>query len=130
VAILIVVIALVLIGIMFAANRANTLFVIQVKEGRCQVLRGHVPGGLLSRIREVVRLGRLQDVRIIAVRGRDRVEIRVHPADESTQQRLRNVMGTHPTSAFRANAESPWVGRLRWTLGVTAMSWLFSRFMR
>lgn len=127
---LLLVIALVLGIVVVMAYRANTLFVITVRDGECEITKGHVPGVLLGRIREVVRLGRVRDAKIVARRGRDHAEIHIRPMDENTAQRLRNVMGTHPISAFRATPESPWVKRLKWLLGVSAMSWLLGRLMR
>ena len=127
---LILVIAVVLGVILLLAWQANILFVIRVREGRCEVTRGHVPGVQLGRIKDVVRLSRIREARIVARRGADGVSMSISPRSEGAEQRLRNVVGSHPMGAFRAAPESPVTKWLKRLFGVALMSWLISRFMR
>ncbi len=47
-------VGVVVVAILYAASRASELFYLSVRNGRVLVVRGRIPGGLLSDIREVV----------------------------------------------------------------------------
>src|SRR5258708_5923660 len=80
-----------LIGlVLWAATRQNEIFRVTVRGGRATVLRGKVPPGFLSDLREIV--GSVQDGTIHAVkRGGEAALVVSSSIDERTAQRLRNA---------------------------------------
>jgi hypothetical protein len=84
-----------LIGLaLWAATRQNEVFRVAVRGGRATVLRGKVPPGFLSDLREIVR--GIQDGTIHAVkRGGEPALVVSSSIDERTAQRLRNAFAVH-----------------------------------
>ena len=98
-----VVTALLVGGWLWAARRANELFVIRVERGNVRHLRGRLPPALLSAIAEVVARPVVERATVRALL-RDRVpalEVRGRVPDFQVQQ-LRNVLGQFPAARIRA----------------------------
>lgn len=93
-----------LIGLaLWAATRQNEVFRVAVRGGRATVLRGKVPPGFLSELREIV--AGVQDGTVHAVkRGGEPALVVSSSIDERTAQRLRNafaVRGGRSSSGAR-----------------------------
>jgi Protein of unknown function (DUF3634) len=107
--------------------RARELFCLSVRDGQVLVVRGRIPGGLLSDIRDVVS-------KPVVRRATIRAEKREHGArlsvfggiDEGRVQRLRNIFRLYPLSNLRAApaVADPTLGQV---LGIAWLAWLLRR---
>ena len=104
-------------------ERAGEIFCVSVRDGRCLVVRGRIPGNLLDGIVDVVTRAGVRRATVRAVKGEHHARIVTRGLDEGTTQRLRNVFGTHPVQKLRAApiATKRTLGQL---LGVTWLAWL------
>ena len=121
----VVVAAVVLIA--FLAWRARELFCLSVRDGRVIVVRGRIPGGLLSDIRDVVKRPVVPRATIRAVKQEDSAQIVVTGAvDEGRAQRIRNIFRLYPISKLRAApaVPNPTFGQI---LGIAWLAWVLDR---
>jgi hypothetical protein len=116
---------LVLLVIVLVAARANEIFFVSVRQGRCLVVRGRIPGVLLDGLSDVVARSRVKQGSIKAVRGQGHARLVIRGMDEGTSQRLRNVFGTHPVQKLRA-ASLPGKRNLGQLLGFAWLAWLLA----
>jgi hypothetical protein len=119
---------LVLVGIGLVVGwllleRAGEIFCVSVRDGRCLVVRGRIPGGLLEGIADVVARAHVERGTVRAVKGEHHARLVCRGMNEGTTQRLRNVFGTHPVQKLRSApiATKRNLGQL---LGVTWLAWL------
>jgi hypothetical protein len=84
-----------LIGLLlWAATRHNEVFRVAVRRGRATVVRGKVPPGFMSDLREIV--GHVQEGSVHAVkRGGEPALVVSSSIDERAAQRLRNAFAVH-----------------------------------
>jgi hypothetical protein len=104
----------------------NELFCVSVRDGRVLVLRGRIPAGLLSDIRDVVERPAVARATIRAMKDSGSARLTVSGMDEGRAQRLRNVFGLYPISRLRAAPAlaKPTLGQL---LGIAWLAWLLDR---
>jgi hypothetical protein len=90
------------------------------------VLRGRIPAGLLSDIRDVVERPAVARATIRAMKDSGSARLTVSGVDEGRAQRLRNVFGLYPISRLRAAPAlaKPTLGQL---LGIAWLAWLLDR---
>jgi hypothetical protein len=113
--------------ILFLAARARELFCLSVRDGRVLVVRGRIPAGLLSDIRDVVKRPAVSRATIRAVKQEDSARLAVSGAvDEDRAQRLRNIFHLYSISKLRAApaVSKPTLGQL---LGIAWLAWLLER---
>ncbi|HET9955931.1 MAG TPA: DUF3634 family protein [Polyangiaceae bacterium] len=104
----IVCILIFLVGVLWAARRANELFVLRIREGRVQHVRGRMPPALYEAMREVAASPVIRNARVRGVVERGNPRLRVSgdvPPDQ--EQRLRNVLGMFPLPRIRAGRRAP-----------------------
>lgn len=114
-----------LLVVFLIGARANEIFFVSVRQGRCLVVRGRIPGMLLDGLSDVVARSRVARGSIKAVRGDGHARLVIRGMDEGTSQRLRNVFGTHPVQKLRAAkvAANRNLGQL---LGFAWLAWLLA----
>jgi hypothetical protein len=108
-------------------SRINELFCVSVRDGSVLVVRGRIPGRLLSDIRDVVSKPGVPHATIRAIKQEHGARLVVSGAiDEGREQRLRNVFRLYPLSNLRAapTVGQPTVGQL---LGIAWLAWLLER---
>lgn len=110
------------LGVLLLATRANEVFRISVRQGRCLVVRGRVPPGLLHELCEVVRRAGVERASIRAVRRGGSTRLDARGVGAGLEQRLRNVFGTRGLSDLRA-APSPPRRNLGQRLGWEWLAW-------
>lgn len=122
------VVALVLV----ALSRANEIFCVSVRDGRCMVVRGAVPPSVLREIREVARRAGIRSGTIRAVKEGGRPRLVTRGVDPGSTQRLRNAVGAQGFGHLKASqrqAASSGRGSGRnlgqW-LGIAWLAWLFA----
>lgn len=96
------VIALAIVALVVAAGRARELCVLSVREGRLEVRRGGLPGGVLDALRDVMRRAGVQRATIRILRDGERARVSATGLDEGTLQQARNVVGIHPLAKLLA----------------------------
>jgi len=107
--------------------RQNELFFISVRDGRVLVVRGRVPAGLLSDIKDVVQRPAVSRASIHARKEDGGARLTVGGAvDEGRKQRLRNVFHLYPISRLRAAPamKRPTLGQV---VGIAWLAWLLDR---
>lgn len=114
-----------LVVVAILAMRVNEIFFVSVRDGRCLIVRGRVPGALLDGMSDVVRRSRVARGSIRAVRSEGHARLAVRGMDEGTAQRLRNVFGTHPIQKLRA-AQATSNRNLGQLLGLAWLAWLLA----
>ncbi len=112
-----------LVAVVLFGMRANEIFFVSVRQGRCLVVRGRIPGVVLEGLADVVARSRVARGSIRAVRGDAHARLVVRGMDQGTTQRLRNVFGTHPVQRLRSAgpAADRNLGQL---LGFAWLAWL------
>ena len=126
---LLVVLALVAL-IAVALSRANELFCVSVRDGRCLVVRGQIPTALLQDFRDVVARAGLPRATIRGVREGGRPRLLVSGADDFTAQRLRNPFGASRWGRVAGLEAAPAERRdrnLGQLLGIAWLAWLLTR---
>lgn len=80
-----------------ALRRSTELFVLRVRDGETQHVRGRLPPMLLQELREILATPPVSTatVRVVRENGRPRVLV-TGPLGEAQVQRLRNVVGRFP----------------------------------
>jgi uncharacterized protein DUF3634 len=99
---------LAIIGIVaIALWRTLTLFELAIDGGHVEIVRGGIPPALMTEIREIVRIGRVErgTIRVVKDAGEARVVCSAE-IDDATVQRIRNVMGRFPIAKLRHFAKS------------------------
>jgi hypothetical protein len=108
-------------------TRSREIFCLSVRDGELLVVRGRIPGGLLSDIRTAVARPPILRATIRGVAGEHKASLRFSgDVDEGRQQRLRNIFALYPAAQLR-NApaiKQPTVGQL---VGIAWIAWLFDR---
>jgi hypothetical protein len=107
-------------------SRASELFCLSVRDGRVLVVRGRIPGGLLSDIRDVVSKPVVRSATIRAVKQEHGARLVASGIDEGREQRLRNIFRLYPISNLRAapTIANPSLGQI---LGIAWIAWLLDR---
>lgn len=90
----ILLIVIVGVGIVLWARWANALAVLDVDEGKIREVRGDLSAGQRRDVQEAVHLAGVRNGRIRFGVKRGGVTVRVQPANEGLEQRLRNIAGT------------------------------------
>jgi len=123
---LLLLVAVIGIAVYYWASRASELFCLSVRNGRVLVVRGRIPGGLLSDIRDVVSKPVVAHATIRAVKQEHGARLAVSGLDEGREQRLRNIFRLYPISNLRAAPliEKPTLGQV---LGIAWLAWLLDR---
>jgi hypothetical protein len=108
------------------ASRARELFCLSVRDGKVLVVRGRIPGGLLSDIRDVVSKPAVARATIRAVKAESGAQIVASGIDDGRAQRLRNIFRLYPISNLRAAPAiaDPTLGQV---LGIAWLAWLLDR---
>jgi hypothetical protein len=120
-----VLVAAVIAFLIWVARQAE-LFCLSIRDGKILLVRGRIPGGLLSDFADAVRDVKRGTIR--GMRGDGGAELAVSGAiDDRRAQRLRNIFAIYPTSRLRAAppAAQRSFGQL---VGVVWLAWLFERF--
>jgi hypothetical protein len=113
--------------ILFLAARARELFCLSVRDGRVLVVRGRIPGTLLSDIRDVVGQPLVRRATILAVKEEGGARLVMSgDIDEGRKQRLRNTFHLYPLANLRAAppVKRPTIGQI---LGIAWLAWLLDR---
>jgi hypothetical protein len=110
----------------FWASRARELFCLSVRNGQVLVVRGRIPGTLLSDIRDVVSKPAIGRATIRAVKAESGAQIVCSGVDDGRAQRLRNIFRLYPVSNLRA---APAISdrTLGQVLGIAWLAWLLDR---
>lgn len=92
------------VPLVIAFSRLGELFVLRVREGRVQVVRGRIPPRLLDDIRDVIHRSDTGDGLLRAVVEDSRPQIRPKGTSLSpaVRQQLRNVLGQWSLAKIRA----------------------------
>ena len=111
-------------------TRMGEIFCVSVRNGRVLVVRGRVPGGLLSDFRAVVSAPPVERATIRGVKHEHAARLAISGInDEGREQRLRNVFRLYPISNLRKAPAigKPTIGQL---VGIAWLAWLFDRSFR
>lgn len=105
-------------------RRKSELCWISIRHGQLLVVRGRVPQGLLGDFRPLIRRVQRGELFIHTASGGGRLETR--GVDETTTQRLRNVLGIKPETQFvsATTIRNPNLGQ---KLGIGWLAWWFAR---
>jgi hypothetical protein len=107
----------------FWLERANEIFYVSVRAGRCLVVRGRIPASLLDGLADVAARAKVQHGSIKAVKSEGHARLVTSGIDDGTTQRMRNVFGHHPVQKLRA-APLPGKRNLGQVLGFAWLAWL------
>jgi hypothetical protein len=90
------------------------------------VVRGRIPGGLVSDIRDVVAKPVVKSATIRGVKHEQGARLAMSGIDEGREQRLRNIFHLYPISKLRAAPpiQNPTVGQM---LGIAWIAWILDR---
>jgi hypothetical protein len=123
--------SLLLVGVIAFAlytwlSRSSELFCLSVRNGRVLLVRGRIPGGLLSDVRDVVAKPSVARATIRAVKQEHGARLAMSGIDEGRQQRLRNIFRLYPISNLRA---APPIAKPTWgqVLGIAWLAWILDR---
>lgn len=90
------------VGVLAAAARSRTLFVLRARAGRVVGLRGRAPGELVRDLEDVVASRRADGEIAVRIEGGAARVIVSGGIDEPTAQRARNVVGRFPLARLKA----------------------------
>lgn len=128
---LILVVAAVAVVIALVLARANEIFYVSIRDGRCLLMRGHVSPSLWRELREVVRIARVRHGKVRAVKSGGRPRLVCDGLDDGTAQRLRNAFGAQGFGHLKASAPIGGAGgghrNLGQLLGFAWLAWLLTR---
>jgi hypothetical protein len=116
------------VGFFVWASRQRELFCVSVRQGRVLLVRGRIPGGLLSDFADA--LGAAPAVARATIRAyRDEGGARLEVAgsiDGGRAQRLRNIFALYPMSRLSAApvASQRTIGQI---VGIVWLAWLLER---
>jgi len=121
---------LVSLGLGFAwwVSRANELFCVSVRDGKCLVIRGNVPPNLLHGFADVMKRSKVERATIRGVRQGGRARLVATGVDEGVAQRLRNTFGASSWSKARFGTKSASTTKrnLGQLLGIAWLAWFLS----
>lgn len=109
-------------------SRANELFFVSVRDGRCLLVRGSVPPSVWSELQAVVRTSGARHGSIRAVKEGGSARIVATGLGEGVEQRLRNAVGARGFHRARASGATAASGgrNLGQLLGVAWLAWMLS----
>lgn len=124
--------ALVVIVALFAVwwwTRTQELFCISVRGARALVVRGRVPGTLVTELADAVRRSGARSSTIRAMKTERGGRLVASGVGDGTLQQLRNIFGSYPMSRLRQAPaiERPTLGQIA---GITWLAWLFDGLFR
>lgn len=105
-------------------SRSREMFVLRVRAGRITVVRGSVPGGLLSQFRDA--LEPRHNGTIKASRTPTGARLSTRGLDDRAEQRLRNILGLFPASKLSARA----IDKREAAHGLLTLAWLLDLLRR
>ena len=119
-------VAVIVVAVAYWASRSSELFCVSVRDGRVLVVRGRIPGGLLSDIRDVVAKPVVARATIRGVKQEHGARLAMSGLDEGREQRLRNIFRLYPISNLRAAplVAKPTFGQV---LGIAWLAWFLDR---
>lgn len=85
-----------LVLLTWAAYRSRELFVLRVRDGKTDVLRGRPPHGLLRDLADVFERANVRKADVKVLRDGGRARLTASGLDEFALQRARNVLGAFP----------------------------------
>ena len=116
------------VGIFFWALRQRELFCLSVRAGKTLLVRGRIPGGLLSDFAEAMAASpAVRRATIVAYPDEGGARLSISGAiDDGRAQRLRNIFAIYPMSRLRA---APIINQRTWgqVLGIVWLAWLLER---
>lgn len=125
----ILVVAAVVAVVAIVLSRANELFCVSVRSGRCLIVRGHVPPSLWRELRDVMKRARATGT-VRAVKSGGTPRLVFSGIDPSTQQRVRNAFGAMGFGHLKASAPAPSSSggsrNLGQLLGFAWLAWLLA----
>jgi hypothetical protein len=83
-------------GIAALAGRSRELFVLSVRAGRTELVRGQVPPALMDALGDVMRRAQVERATVRVIRENGRAAVQAEGLSEPVLQRARNVVGTYP----------------------------------
>lgn len=115
--------------VLVALSRANEIFCVSIRNGRCMVVRGAVPPSVLREIAEIARRAKIRRGTVKAVKEGGRPRLVTSGVDAAVTQRLRNAVGAQGFGQLKASqvvaASGARVSRnLGQWLGVAWLAWL------
>src|SRR5690349_555891 len=119
-----IVVALVVAG--WFLTRSGELFFVSVRDGRALLVRGRIPPGLLTHIRDIVKEPPVARASIFVHRTPEGARLTTRGIDPGRTQRLRNTLGIYPMSQLRSapvDAERSF-GQIA---GLAWLAWLMTR---
>lgn len=124
------VLAVFVVGFLIWTWHADELFCVSVRDGKVLVIRGRIPGGLLSDFHDVVSRPAVSRATLRAMKDAGGACLSVSgDVDAGRVQRLRNVFGLYPVSKLRSAPPiaKPSFGQ---RLGIAWLAWLLDRRQR
>jgi uncharacterized protein DUF3634 len=118
--------AIVLVAFLWWAQRSRELFLVSFRDGRALVVRGRIPGALLSDFKDALSRAQVKRATVRGLREDHGSQLRMSGVDEWTEQRLRNIFRVYPVSNLRAAT----VDRQRTfgqVLGVAWLAWMLEK---
>ena len=120
-----IVIALVIALVAFLLiSRARELFVLRVRGGRVEIVRGSVPGGLVGKFSSALQSHHNGTIRVARTPNGARLTAR--GLDSATEQRLRNIFGLVAASQLSA----PEIDKRRAANDILSLAWLIDLLRR
>jgi hypothetical protein len=125
----VVAVVLVLLGLLWWAQRARELFLVSVRDGHLLVVRGRIPAALLNDFRDALGRSQARRATVRALREPNGAQLVTRGLDDWTEQRLRNIFRVYPISNLRT---APVMERrsLGQVLGWVWLAWLMSSSRR
>lgn len=85
-----------LVALVWAAQRSRELFVLSVRQGKTEVLRGRPPHALLRDLADVFERTKVEAATVKVLRESSKPRLVAQGLDEIALQRARNVLGSFP----------------------------------
>ncbi len=110
-------------------SRANELFCVSIRAGRCLVIRGRVPPKLWRELVTVVEQAKIVHGTVRAVKRDGAARLVMEGIEPRTQQRLRNALGSAGLSTMKFGTSEAREGsrNLGQLLGLTWLAWFLTR---
>lgn len=110
-------------------SRANELFCVSIRDGKCLVIRGAVPPKIWRELVTTARMAGIRSGTIRAVKQNGAARLVTTGIDPSVTQRLRNSIGSAGLNAIKLGTRkggdaSRNLGQL---LGITWLAWMLTR---
>jgi Protein of unknown function (DUF3634) len=110
-------------------SRTSELFTVWVRNGQVVRVRGRIPAGLLSDMKDIVRKPPVRAAKIRAVKEADAARLVASGIDEGRTQRLRNCFRLYTIARLR---QAPIVEKPTFWQAVSLASlvaWIFDRML-